>query len=71
MQRKKAIELQQAWGAKPCEHPAFSREYDGGERTGSYRCTQCGASISVRERAELLAARGQTSGDAAKDERAR
>ena len=57
VQRKKAIELQKAWGARPCEHPAFSREYDMGERTGNYCCTQCGATLSFREKAELTAAR--------------
>lgn len=57
MQRKKAIALQQAWGDKPCPHPAFSREYDLGERTGSYCCTECGAIVSFREKAEILASR--------------
>ena len=58
LQRKKAIELQQQWGGKPCDHPSFSREYDLGERTGNYCCTQCGASVTFREKAELAAARG-------------
>lgn len=57
LQRKKAIELQQQWGGKPCDHPAFSREYDLGERTGNYCCTQCGATLSFREKAELTATR--------------
>lgn len=57
MQRKKAIALQQAWGEQPCDHPAFSREYDMGERTGNHCCTQCGATLSFREKAELMAAR--------------
>ena len=57
MQRKKAIELQRTWGERPCEHPEFSREYDMGERTGNYCCTQCGASVTFREKAEILAAR--------------
>ena len=60
MQRKKAIELQQRWGDKPCPHPSFSREYDLGERTGNYCCTQCGASFTFREKAEIVAARGAT-----------
>jgi hypothetical protein len=57
VQRKKAIELQHAWGNQPCAHPAFSREYDLGERTSNYCCTQCGASLSFREKAEIIAAR--------------
>ena len=57
LQRKKAIELQKQWGNKPCEHPAFSREYHLGERTGNYCCTQCGASLTFREKAELTASR--------------
>ena len=57
MQRKKAIELQQAWGSQPCEHPAFSREYDLGVRTGNYCCTQCGASVTFREKSEIALSR--------------
>lgn len=57
MQRKKAIALQQAWGSRPCDHPAFAREYDLGERTGNYCCTQCGASLTFREKAEITASR--------------
>ncbi len=58
MQRKRALELQQAWGDQPCDHPAFSKEYDLGERTGKYICTQCGAVLTFREKAELIASRG-------------
>jgi hypothetical protein len=57
LQRKKAVELQRSWGDKPCDHPAFSREYDLGERTGNYCCTRCGASVTFREKAEITAAR--------------
>jgi hypothetical protein len=57
LQRKKAVELQQKWGNQACTHPAFSREYDAGERTGNYCCTQCGASLTFREKAEITAAR--------------
>lgn len=57
MQRKKAAALQAEWGDKPCPHPAFAKEYDLGKRTGSYVCTQCGAVLSFREKAELTASR--------------
>jgi DNA-directed RNA polymerase subunit RPC12/RpoP len=57
MQSKKASELRTAWGDSPCEHPAFAKEYDLGARTGDYVCTQCGAKVTFRERAEILAAR--------------
>lgn len=57
MQKKKATELQQAWGGKPCTHPAFAKEYDLGERTGNYVCTQCGAILTFREKAEITASR--------------
>jgi hypothetical protein len=60
VQKKKATELQRVWGDKPCPHPAFSREYDMGERTGNYCCTQCGASLSFREKAEIMATREQS-----------
>ena len=59
MQRKKAIALQQAWGDQPCVHPAFSREYDQGERTGNYCYTQCGASVTFRQRSDIMAARAE------------
>jgi len=62
MQRKKASALQEACGDQPCDHPAFSREYDLGVRTGNYCCTQCGASLTFREKAEITAARGEPPG---------
>ncbi len=57
MQRKRAAALREEWGDQPCEHPAFAKEYDLGVKTGNYVCTQCGATITFRERAEILAAR--------------
>jgi hypothetical protein len=57
MKRKRALELQQAWGDAPCEHPEFSKEYDLGVRTGNFICTQCGATLTHREKAELTASR--------------
>ncbi len=68
MKRKKALELQAAWGDAPCDHPAFAREYDQGERTGRYACTQCGATFGFRERAEILAARRPADAEAPADE---
>jgi len=56
MQRKRAIELQAAWGSKPCAHAVLTKEYDLGERTGEYACAQCGKFFTFRERAEHLAA---------------
>ena len=61
MKRKRALELQQAWGDKVCDHPAFAKEYDQGERTGKYVCTQCGAIVSPMERAQIRAARASSS----------
>ena len=57
MKLKRAQELREAWGDKPCDHPAFAKEYDLGERTGRFVCTQCGRSVSPREKAELAAGR--------------
>ncbi|HEY5060829.1 MAG TPA: hypothetical protein VII52_04785 [Gemmatimonadaceae bacterium] len=57
MQKKKAIELQKAWAGGACSHPVFAKEYDLGERTGNYVCTQCGAVLSFREKAEAVARR--------------
>lgn len=57
MKRKKALELQQAWGDQPCEHPDFAKEYDLGVRTGNFICTRCGAILSVREKVAITSAR--------------
>ena len=57
MQRKRAAALKEAWGTQHCDHPAFAKEYDLGQRTGNYICTQCGATFSFREKAELVASR--------------
>jgi hypothetical protein len=57
MKLKKAQELREAWGSKPCDHPAFAKLYDMGERTGGFACTQCGASFTSREKADLVADR--------------
>jgi peptide methionine sulfoxide reductase MsrB len=57
MQKKQAMKLQEAWGQKRCEHPVFAKEYDHGERTGKYVCTQCGAILTFREKVEAVAAR--------------
>jgi hypothetical protein len=67
MKRKRALELQQAWGDKVCDHPAFAKEYDQGVRTGKYVCTQCGAIVTPMERAQIRASRdpaGSDGGDA-------
>jgi len=58
VQKKRATALKQEWGDKPCPHPTLAKEYDAGERTGNYVCTQCGTTLTFRERAELLATRG-------------
>ena len=57
MQAKKASVLREEWGDKPCDHPAMAKEYAEGKRTGDYVCTQCGAKVTFRQRAEIVAAR--------------
>lgn len=57
MKMKRAQELRDEWGDRPCPHPAFSKEYDLGAHTGRFVCTQCGASFSWREKAEIVAGR--------------
>jgi len=57
MQAKKAAALREAWGEKPCNHPALAKEYASGVRTGDYVCTQCGAKLTFRQRAEILESR--------------
>lgn len=54
MQKKRATALQQDWGGKPCAHPSLAKEYDLGKRTGNYVCTQCGVTLTFREKAELV-----------------
>lgn len=57
MQKKRALALQETWGTQLCDHPGFAKEYDLGERTGSYVCTQCGTVFSFREKQEIVASR--------------
>lgn len=57
MKKKRALELQQAWGDTPCDHPAFAKEYDQGKRTGNFICTRCGAILGFREKGALMASR--------------
>ncbi len=57
MKKKRAEQLQEEWGGKPCDHPALAKEYDMGAQTGRYVCTQCGAGFNHREKAELAAGR--------------
>ena len=57
MKVKRAQELRDAWGDKPCEHPQLAKLYDLGERTGNFACAQCGKVFSFKEKAELLASR--------------
>lgn len=42
MQIKKAEELREKWGNKPCDHPSLEKEHALGSATGDYVCTQCG-----------------------------
>lgn len=64
MQKKRAMLLREAWGDKPCPHPELAKEYDLGKRTGGFVCTQCGGTLTFRERAELLAGREAGRGEA-------
>jgi hypothetical protein len=57
MKMKRAQQLRDEWGDKPCDHPAFAKEYDLGERTGRFVCTQCGRTFTAPEKAEITAGR--------------
>lgn len=57
MKKKRAEQLREEWGGTPCDHPTLAKEYDMGEKTGRYVCTQCGADFSWREKSELAANR--------------
>lgn len=57
MKRKRADELREGWGDRPCDHPQLAKVYDLGAHTGSFACTSCGRLFSFREKAELAAAR--------------
>ncbi len=60
MKQKQAIKLRETWGDAPCEHPALAREYDAeGQRTSNYICTECGRTLTFKERAEWMLATGQ------------
>lgn len=43
MNPKKAAELMEQWGDKPCDHPHVDRL---GMHTGLEACTQCGRTIT-------------------------
>jgi hypothetical protein len=60
MKKKRAEELQEAWGTAPCEHPQLAKVYDLGANTGSFACVKCGRYFSFREKAELAASRRET-----------
>ena len=57
MKQKRVLELQEAWGSAPCDHPQLAKVYDLGAHTGSFACVKCGRIFSFREKAELAAAR--------------
>lgn len=59
MQTREAIELRNAWGDAPCEHPEFDKEYDLGADTGDFICTQCGKEFSRHQRDEMINKREQ------------
>ncbi|MGF9740073.1 hypothetical protein ABEX38_21935 [Priestia megaterium] len=46
MQYDEGLELQKAWGDKPCSHPVVVKEYYLGSSTGDRICTTCGRSAS-------------------------
>ena len=45
MQSKKAAELREKWGNKPCLHPSWENEYMLGSQSGDSVCTQCGLTV--------------------------
>jgi len=57
MQARKAAQLRTNWGDKPCPHESLAKEYDQGQRTGSYVCKSCGRLFTFKEKAELTASR--------------
>jgi hypothetical protein len=57
VKQKRVLELQEAWGDAPCDHPQLAKVYDLGAHTGSFACVKCGKVFSFREKAELAAAR--------------
>ena len=57
MQAKKAAQMRETWGDKPCPHESLAKEYDQGKRTGNYVCKTCGKLFTFKEKAELTASR--------------
>ena len=57
MQAKKAAQLRENWGDKPCPHESLAKEYDQGTRSGNYVCKTCGRLFTFGERAEWKARR--------------
>ena len=55
MQARKARELSEKYGNKPCKHPKLEKEYYLGADTGDYVCTTCGKAFDPSEYKERLA----------------
>lgn len=62
MDIKKAEALREAWGDKPCEHPAFELETIGTpvrglgyiqSKTNDYVCVQCGQDFTKEEKERI------------------
>ncbi len=49
MRGEKALQIQDDWGDKPCEHPDYDREILFGCSTGDYVCVQCGRCLTNEE----------------------
>jgi hypothetical protein len=64
---KETAGLQQQWGDRPCDHPAFASEYATHPlhpaediRTGDYVCTTCGIACSLGDDQTTIHARTRT-----------
>lgn len=53
MQSERAAELRKKWGDKPCNHPAFEKEYKLGFDTGDYFCIICWNLFTKEEKAAI------------------
>lgn len=53
MQNRRAAELRESWGDKPCDHPSFEKEYYLGAQSGDYVCVQCGECFTRSEKESI------------------
>jgi hypothetical protein len=56
-----AQKIKETWGRKPCDHPAFEKEYYVGAFLINWVCTQCGQEFTIAQKLEIDSTRRRMS----------